>query len=92
MSKGLPTGKNPELPDWDEEDEDEIMSELRQIRRDIMAKFNNDFDAYWRYLQTRRAFDRLRGFREADLPRVTPNFASPIKPETEESCDTAEHT
>jgi hypothetical protein len=63
MSEDLPTGEDPELPDWDEEDEDEIMSELRQIRRDIMAKFNNDFDAYWRYLQARGEEERNRGVR-----------------------------
>lgn len=44
------------------------MAELRQTRRDIMARFNNDFAAYWRYLQAREKEDRNRGVRYVKGP------------------------
>jgi hypothetical protein len=57
--------------------EDPIVAEVHQIRQQIMAKFNGDLEAYVAYLQTRWEDDRLRGFREASLPRVTPHVRKP---------------
>lgn len=52
---------DPDLLWDDDEEEDEIMTELRQIRRGIMAEFNNDLEAYARHLQTLAEENRKRG-------------------------------
>jgi hypothetical protein len=52
----------------DGEEEDEIMTELRQIRREIMAEFNNDFEAYFRHIQEREEEARKRGVRFVSGP------------------------
>lgn len=57
--------------------EDPIVAEVHRIRQQIMARFNNDLEAYVAYLQTRRESDRRRGFREATLPRITPKVEKP---------------
>jgi hypothetical protein len=61
--------EDPDVP-FDYEDEDEIMAELRQIRRDIMTEFNNDLGAYVAYLQSSKFRDFISGFSEAPLPRL----------------------
>lgn len=57
--------------------EDPIVAEVHRIRQEIMARFNDDLEAYVAYLEARRESDRRRGFREADLPRVTPTIRNP---------------
>lgn len=42
--------------------EDPIVAEIHRIRQQIMARFNDDLEAYVAYLQTRRESDRRRGF------------------------------
>jgi hypothetical protein len=64
-------GDDPDIP-FDYEDEDEIMTELRQIRRQIMAEFNNDLTAYVTYLGSRQDELRSRGFRYSTIPRLEP--------------------
>jgi hypothetical protein len=70
-------GDHEDLPSGADPDDDEIMAELRQARREMMTEFNDDLAAFVARLQTRRDSDRQRGFREADLPRVTPNLRKP---------------
>ena len=48
--------------DW----EDPIVAEVHQIRREIMAEFDNDVDAYFRYVQSLEEEDRKRGMRYVD--------------------------
>jgi hypothetical protein len=57
--------------------EDPIVAEVHRIRQQIMAEVNDDLAAFVARLQLRRDSDRQRGFREADLPRVTPNLCKP---------------
>jgi hypothetical protein len=68
------TDEDPDVP-FDYEDEDEIMGELRQIRRKIMAEFNNDLGAYFRYIRAQEEEERKRGriivdFSLRDRPRT----------------------
>lgn len=70
-------GGHEDLPFGEDPDDDEIMAELRQVRREIMAEFDDHLAAFVARLQTRRDSDRQRGLREADLPRVTPNLRRP---------------
>jgi hypothetical protein len=53
--------------------DDPIVAEIHRIRQQIMAEFNGDLGTYVAYLQSRKFTDGLPGFREATLPRVTPN-------------------
>lgn len=62
-----PPEEDPDISE-DDEGEDEIMTELRQIRREIMAQFNNDFEAYFRYIQEREEEGRKRGVRYVSGP------------------------
>jgi hypothetical protein len=55
-------------PDW----EDPIVAEIHAVRRQIMARFNNDLSAYVAYLNSRDGEYRRLGFRFASLPRVKP--------------------
>lgn len=52
--------------------EDPIVAEVHRIRREIMAEFGNDFDAYFRYIQEREAEDRRRGVQYVTLPPRRP--------------------
>ena len=63
----LASEEDPDLL-WDDGEEDEIMAELRQSRRDIMAEFDNDLEAYVRHLRTLEEENRNRGVRYVEGP------------------------
>lgn len=48
--------------------EDPIVAEIHKIRQEIMAKFDNDLDAYVRYIQGVEEEKRKRGVRYIDTP------------------------
>jgi hypothetical protein len=49
--------------------EDPILAELHQIRRDILAKFNGDTDAFYRHLKSIEDDERSRGRLVVDRSR-----------------------
>jgi hypothetical protein len=50
--------------DW----EDPIVAEVHQIRQQIMAEFDYDLDAYFRYTQSLEEQDRKLGVRYVEAP------------------------
>lgn len=48
--------------------EDPIVAEVHQIRQEIMAEFNNDLEAYFRYIQAQEEEDRRRGVQYVEGP------------------------
>lgn len=48
--------------------EDPIVAEVHKIRREIMAEFDNDVDAYFRHIQALEEEDRKRGVRYVEGP------------------------
>ena len=50
--------------------EDPILAELEEIRAEILAEFDGDFEAYLDYLDTVEAENRKRGVPYAVPPRA----------------------
>lgn len=57
--------------------EDPIMAELEQTRREILAEFGGDFNAYLDYLQTLEFANRARGLRYGVPPRARETVSRP---------------
>ena len=57
--------------------EDPIVAEVHRIRREIMAEFNDDLGAYFRYIQALEEEERKRGVKYASLPRQLPENSKP---------------
>lgn len=61
--------------DW----EGPIMAELRQIRRQIMERFDNDFSAYLRYLKKKQRENMRQGIRYIAAPARRPRGRTPVR-------------
>jgi hypothetical protein len=48
--------------------EDPIVAEVHRIRQAIMAEFDNDLEAYFRYIQRVEEAERKRGVRYVEGP------------------------
>jgi hypothetical protein len=57
--------------------EDPIVAEVHRVRREIMAEFNNDLGAYFRYIQALEEEDRKRGVKYVSLPPRRPKGYKP---------------
>ena len=58
---------------WD----DPIVAEVHRIRREIMKEFDNDFDAYFRYIQSREEEGRKRGINYVEGPLKKQHIPKP---------------
>jgi hypothetical protein len=56
------------MVDFDDEKDDEIMAQLRQVRADIMAEHGNDIHRYFDHLREVEKRDRARGAVYVTLP------------------------
>jgi hypothetical protein len=56
-------------PGW----EDPIVAEVHRIRREIMAEFNNDLEACFRYIQALEKENRKRGVKYVSHPLRRPD-------------------
>jgi hypothetical protein len=65
-----------DLPSGEDPEDDEIMAELHQIRREILAEFDGDRDAYYRHLREIEENERRRG-------RVVVDFSQGRRPRPE---------
>ena len=61
----------------DEEWKDPIVAEIHEIRRRIMAEFDNDLEAYFRFIQAVEEENRKRGVRYVDGPLHNARAAEP---------------
>lgn len=50
-----------DVPEPPEDWEDPIVAEIHQIRQEIMARFDNDLDAYIRHIRKLEEEERKRG-------------------------------
>lgn len=57
--------------------EDPIVAEVHQARREIMAEFDNDVEAYFRYIQAVEEENRKRGVRYVEGPPHNARAAEP---------------
>lgn len=57
--------------------EDPIVAEVHEIRRQIMAKFNNDLGAYVRYIRAIQKENMARGQRYVAAPARKPRGRAP---------------
>lgn len=63
--EGLPPGED---PDFRNDDEDEIMAELRQIRREMLAEVGGDMDGLFHAIKAEEAEQIRQGRPVVSLP------------------------
>jgi hypothetical protein len=67
----------PDAPEPPEAWEDPIVAEVHQIRQQIMAEFENDLDAYFRYGQAVQEEKQKRGVRYVTAPLRKSDLSTP---------------
>lgn len=76
MPDELPLDECASDDDW----EDPIVAEIHEIRRQIMAEFNNDLGSYFRYLRAVQKEEMARGRRYVAAPARRPRGRTPARP------------